>query len=330
MGPIPGERYNACHPARPGVASPTTMRHIGSLRDQGQARLFGEFLVARHIRNEVDAENDGTWSVWIRDEDQVPDAQELFARFQANPNAPEFQRAPDEAARVRKAEAEDLAKFRQRIRTRRSIFPKIGNYGVGVLTYILIIASVVVTLFCRTILPDQKENAELLHRLFISEPGTPAAGFLPEVMNGEVWRLFTPIFIHLSALHLLFNMMWLYQLGCMIEARRGIGLLAGLVAVSALLSNLAQYYMQRHHFVGFGGMSGVVYALLGYAWICGRYFPASSVALYPNTVITMLIWLVVCYTGMVGPIANTAHVVGLIVGMAWGRISAYRALRKPD
>jgi GlpG protein len=307
------------------------MRHIGSLRDQAQARLFGEFLVGRHIRNEVEAEADGEWSVWIRDEDQVAAAQELLARFQADPGAPEFQRAPDEAARVRQAEAEDLQKFRQRIRTRRSIFPKIGNYGVGVLTYVLIIACVVVTLFCRTLLPDQPRNTELMGQLFISNPETPSHEFLPEVRNGEVWRLVTPIFVHLNAFHILFNMMALYHLGCMIEARRGTGLLAALVVVSAVLSNVAQYYMQqRNHFVGFGGISGVVYALAGYAWICGRYYRASSIALDPRTVTSLLVWLVVCYTGIIGPVANTAHVVGLIVGMTWGRIAAYRALRKPD
>jgi len=41
----------------------------------------------------------------------------------------------------------------------------------------------------------------------------------------------------------------------------------------------------------------------------------------------LLIWLVVCYTGMVGPVANTCHVVGLLVGMAWGGAAAIMATR---
>src|SRR4051812_24220376 len=118
------------------------MRHIGSLPQQAQARLFGDFLLARGIRNEVEPE-DGGWSVWIRDEDQVPAAEALLAQFQANPGAPEFQRASDEATRVRKAEAEDLARYRQRVRGRRSLFPKLGGYGVGPLTYALIMACIV-------------------------------------------------------------------------------------------------------------------------------------------------------------------------------------------
>jgi membrane associated rhomboid family serine protease len=34
----------------------------------------------------------------------------------------------------------------------------------------------------------------------------------------------------------------------------------------------------------------------------------------------MLLWLVVCMTGTVGPIANAAHVGGLVMGGLWGLI----------
>ena len=44
----------------------------------------------------------------------------------------------------------------------------------------------------------------------------------------------------------------------------------------------------------------------------------------------VLVWLVVCYTGIVGPVANTAHLAGLIVGMVWGRVSAYLASSRPE
>lgn len=294
---------------------------------EAPARRFGDFLLSQGIRNEVEPEADSTWSVWIRDEDQIAAAQAQLARFQAEPGAPEFQRATDAAARVRKAEAEDLARYHQRVRTRRSLFPKFGGYGVGVLTYALVFACIAAAAFTGTVIPGQEHNESLLRQLFISNPNGSVAGFLPEVFSGEIWRLFTPMLIHFGPPHLLFNMMWLYQLGCMIEARRGSGLFAALVAISAAGSNVAQYYMSGP---GFGGMSGVVYALAGYVWMQGKYNRASGLFLDPQTVTIMLIWLVVCYTGIVGPIANTAHLAGLMVGIVWGRVAAYFGARKPE
>jgi GlpG protein len=302
------------------------MRQIGSLPGEAQARLFADFLHARGIRGEIEAEADQTWSVWIRDDDQIPEAQSSLARYQANPNAPEFQRAAEDAAKARKAEAEDLAKFRQRIRTRRSVFPKFGGYGIGWLTFTLMLICVYVAI--ASLLGN---DHEWLRRLYISDPENLTGKILPEVHRGEIWRLITPIFMHAplnkDPLHLIFNMMWFYQLGSMIEARKGSLFFLAFIVVSAALSNLAQYFWAGPAFVG---MSGVVYALAGFVWICGKYYRASGLYLDPQSVTILLIWLVVCFTGIVGPIANMAHLAGLIVGMAWGGIAAFFGFRKAE
>jgi GlpG protein len=77
----------------------------------------------------------------------------------------------------------------------------------------------------------------------------------------------------------------------------------------------------------FGGMSGVVYALLGYVWMRGKYDPASGLFVPPPTVTMMLIWFVAGWTGILGPIANMAHGAGLVLGMAWGYFSSWRYRR---
>ncbi len=299
------------------------MRHIGHLTDEAQARVFGDFLVAKGIRNEVERDGTGPWSVWVVEEDRVVAAQMWLEGFRANPNAPEFRKAAGEAAKVREAEAQDLAGYRRRVRTGRSLFPKFGGFGAGILTYGLILVCIVVAVYS-----NLGANEDFLRHLFIADPEGARDKFLPEVFAGQVWRLVTPIFIHFGPVHLIFNLMWLFQLGCMIEGRQGMGLLAALVAVIALCSNCAQFYVTHH--ASFGGMSGVVYGLAGYVWIRGKYDRASGLFLDSRNVTILLVWLVLCYTNLLGPVANTAHLVGLIVGVVWGRISAYWASRRPD
>lgn len=299
------------------------MRHIGHLPDEAQAQAFGDFLLAKGIRNEVERDGAAGWLVWVIEEDQVADAQSWLEKFRSNPKAPEFRNARIEAAKVREAVEQDLARYRKRVQTRQSLFPRFGGYGIGILTYALIFACVIVATFS-----NLGKNTDFLRYLLISDPTSAGNGFLPEVFSGEVWRLFTPIFIHFGLIHILFNMIWLFQLGCMIEGRQGSLLLAALVAVIALFSNLGEYFFS-HHAV-FGGMSGVVYGLAGYVWMRGKFDRASGLYLDPGSVMILLVWLVVCYSGLVGSIANSAHLVGLITGVAWGIVSGLLASSRPE
>lgn len=302
------------------------MRAIGKIADQTQAHIFGDHLVANRIRNEVEAEDDG-WVVWIHDEDTVDDARTRLERFLSNPSAPEFQSAQSEAARVKSAEAADLADYHRRIRNRRSVWPKFGGYGIGVLTYGLLVLCGLVAVFS-----ELGNKEEWVAKLVLADPARADGSFLPEVRAGEYWRLISPIFLHFGPVHLIFNCMWLFQLGCMIEARRGVGTLAALVVVAGTLPMIAQHLVNlAFHQPGYvGGMSGVVYGLAGFVWMRGRKDPASGLYLDTASWIIMLIWLVVCFTGKLGPIANTAHLAGLLVGLAWGWISGHYTRKHPN
>lgn len=298
------------------------MRAIGQLTNEAQAHVFSDHLVANKIRNEVEADG-GAWIVWIHDEEQVDDAKARLERFLTNPAAPEFQSARAQATQVKAAEAEDLANYRQRLRNRRSLFPKFGGYGVGVLTYGLIVLCGIVA-----ILSKLGYDTEFVCKLVLADPTRADGTFLPEVRAGEYWRLLTPIFIHFGPIHLIFNMMWLFQLGCMIEARRGVSTLAPLIIVTGMLPMVAQYLVSGPGLVG--GMSGAIYGLAGFVWLRGKKDPASGVGLDPQSWLIMMIWLVLCMTGAVGRIANTAHLAGLVIGLIWGWVSATYARRRPE
>jgi membrane associated rhomboid family serine protease len=134
---------------------------------------------------------------------------------------------------------------------------------------------------------------------------------LTDVKKGQVWRLFTPMFLHFGIIHLGFNMMWLWSFGGMLELRFGHWKFLGLVLAVALISNVIQGYWGG---INFGGMSGANYGLFGFLYLRGKFHPNPGPVLSSQTIQNMLIWLVICFTGLVGPIANGAHVGGLIAG----------------
>ena len=139
------------------------------------------------------------------------------------------------------------------------------------------------------------------------------------IARGEIWRLFTPMFIHFGEIHLLFNMMWLWDLGRVLESRfRKLRFLL-LVLGTSLAANVAQAFFGGPNF---GGMSGVIYGLFGFVLLRQKFHPAGDVRLNPQTVPWMLLWLVICFTGAVGPVANAAHVAGLISGGVIGWVNA--------
>ncbi|QIZ78366.1 rhomboid family intramembrane serine protease GlpG [Ferrimonas lipolytica] len=132
--------------------------------------------------------------------------------------------------------------------------------------------------------------------------------------NGQWWRLFTPSLIHFSAAHVVFNLLWWWQLGGKVERHHGVSTLLTLLLVAGTLPNIAQYLLAGPNF---GGLSGVVYALVGYCWIIGWRDPSSPLALPKPYVVMLLVWLVMGFSGFMN-MANGAHLGGLIVGIVQG------------
>lgn len=286
------------------------MRIIGHLPTEVNATTFSDYLLVQGIHNSVEEES-GKWAIWIHSEDEIPKAKDLLSAFNANPKDPKFHQSRSAAAAIKEKEEKEEELAGKRHFDRRKIFKSTTPYGVGPLTLILIMGSVAVAA-----LTNLGNNREMVRYFLIS---TTYGTGLSEVMQGQVWRLLTPILLHSGFLHIFFNMMWLFDLGSMVEGRESTLKLLVLVVVIGILSNLGQFYFRGP---SFGGMSGVVYGLLGYVWMKGKFDPASGLYLHPQTVAMMLIWFFVCLFGLIPAVANWAHGVGLVVGMAWGVLSS--------
>ena len=148
---------------------------------------------------------------------------------------------------------------------------------------------------------------------------------------GQWWRLVTPMLIHFGFLHIAMNGMWYWELGRRIEARQGGINLLGLTLLFSLVSNYAQYYYGGPGL--FGGLSGVLYGLLGHCWIYQWLSPNPAYRLPRGVLVMMLVWLALCMSGLMsmigfGEIANAAHVGGLLVGCLSGLLGGLYSRRK--
>jgi GlpG protein len=138
------------------------------------------------------------------------------------------------------------------------------------------------------------------------------------LINNEWWRLFAPVFIHFSLIHLVFNCLWVYVLGQQIEKIDGKILFITLIIFSGICGNYAQFISTGPSL--FGGLSGCVYGMFGYTMITEFQKSRIIYGLPPAIYIFMIAWLVLGFIGVLslfglGNIANFAHLGGLIAGV---------------
>lgn len=148
------------------------------------------------------------------------------------------------------------------------------------------------------------------------------------IWDGRYYALFTSFFVHLSILHIAFNMMWMWQLGSLLETSipRWQYLLFLLSAM--LVGSCCELAISGQ--TG-AGASGVVFAIFGLLW-AGR---GSSVAwrqvANQNNLKYFVAWGLICivltYTNVLR-IGNGAHWGGFLYGLAVGGL-CYAPRRQP-
>ena len=199
--------------------------------------------------------------------------------------------------------------------------------------YLFILISVVIAY-----LTDLGQGGPMLRALLIVNPfevdmqlntvGERVAGLMHMLGQGQVWRLVSPDFLHFSLLHIVFNMLMLWTLGGQLEIRKGSIAFLSMALFVSIVSNLAQLIDTGYLF---GGMSGVVYGLVGYCWVWRRVSPDIFL---PDALFRFsIIWLLIGYTPLtewlgIGRMANSAHLYGLLSGLLWGWLTTNLGAKK--
>ncbi len=147
---------------------------------------------------------------------------------------------------------------------------------------------------------------------------------LSEVMaRHEYWRLFSPALLHFSVMHIVFNLLWVWDIGRKLEYLLGSVVWSSGVVIVAVASNVVQYEIDGYPL--FGGLSGVVYGLIGFAWLLPLLNKRWPTIVSKQLMVFFIIWLGVGYTPFpemigIGSIANTAHSIGLLTGLLLGSV----------
>jgi len=270
------------------------MIEIGTLRNARMAQAFVDYMMGQGVQCILSQRDDHNVAISITDPTRQSFTALEFEQFVAQPNHGKYQAASWHSANPQISIANS------------------SNANLSLITHFIMHGGpVTLSIFtlCVFIYFTNLINVPAVYDLL--------SFFNPLIIDNmtQIWRLFTPALLHFSALHIIFNLLWWWYLGGQIEQKISSTKLLLLLILASSLPNLLQYFMTGP---AFGGLSGVVYALLGYFWILGKYKPQAGLSLPPVYIGFMLIWLVAGFFDLLGvPVANGAHLGGLIVGCAF-------------
>lgn len=162
----------------------------------------------------------------------------------------------------------------------------------------------------------------------------PKPPMFEKIREGQLWRLFTPCLMHSDFLHILFNMAWLWVLGKQIEERLKKAKFLVLITSLSVVSNFCQYLASGPYFLGF---SAVVVGFAGFIWSRQVKAPWEGYPLQKTTILFILLFVLAMFglelasvavlylssSELSSNIANTAHVIGGVVGIAMGRMNFF-------
>ncbi|MBD1566234.1 rhomboid family intramembrane serine protease GlpG [Vibrio sp. S12_S33] len=276
------------------------MLRLITLNNPRMAQAFIDYMASRRIEIQMMPEGSGQFVLWLLDDQYQVETEAELTQFLQNPNNKKYQAASWDVAETRNNH------FQYRSPSMLAMVKaKAGPLTLGVMSVCLVIFTL--------------QQFGLANEVFSALHFPAVTG-----QQWQIWRWFSHALLHFSVLHIVFNLLWWWQLGGDIEKKLGSFKLGQLFLLSAALSGAAQYWVEG---ANFGGLSGVVYALVGYLWMIDWRVPNVGLQMPKPLIGFMLVWLVLGFVQPFMAIANSAHLAGLIAGVALGLndASRYRA-----
>ena len=269
-----------------------TLQPLVQVKDHNIALLFSNYLQSLGIQAQLKESHDQGYLI-LCPETKISQAKAEFDAFIVQPYADKYQQAAWDRGETVTLNSDD--------------FSLLNNFKENFLAHAGIVTLVIFSLCWFVFLGSELGWAQTIFNTLQFYPQLSMDAFLANPL-----RLIGPAFFHFSWLHIVFNTMWWWQLGGSIEKTLGKATLINILLISAIVSNLGQYLVSGSNF---GGLSGVVYALVGFVWWFGYLAPERGLSLAKPLVGFLLFWLVLGFVDLLPVnVANTAHLLGLISG----------------
>ena len=138
------------------------------------------------------------------------------------------------------------------------------------------------------------------------------------IMEGELWRLITPTFLHSGFSHMLFNSFALVLFGPALERMLGAARFLMVYLVSGIIANVATLLLEPLTFIHVGS-SGAIFGLFGY-YIAIIIFQKRWLSRENSQIILTICAISLIMTFLQPNINITAHLFGLLGGLSIGII----------
>lgn len=176
---------------------------------------------------------------------------------------------------------------------------------------------IIVIIFVLEELAGGSTNPEVLIRF--------GATYGPLLFAGELWRLFTAMFVHIGVTHILFNGFALYSIGREVEVGFGHSRFAAIYFGAGLAGNVVSFFW-RGIMEFSAGASGAIFGILGaeLAFLMFHRERLGEAGRAARSQLLRIIAINIIIGVTVVSINNAAHMGGLVSGFALGYLLAPR------